>query len=188
MLQRFLSDWKFFQFLFTLDEDLAEESRKGGCLICHGPLHQAHYRRKPRGWGLEPDEGIDRRFSFCCYLCRRRLTPPSFRFLGRKVYVGVVMVLVSALLGDASPRRRHRLRSLCGVADRTLVRWRTWWAEVFTQGDVWQGCSAAVRLDGSPAVPIPLRLLRGFRRASLTETLAGVLRHLLPLTVGGGSG
>lgn len=188
MLQRFLSDWKFFQFLFSLDEDLAEEARKGGCPICHGPLHQAHYPRKPRGWGLEPDEGIDRRFSFCCYLCRRRRTPPSFRFLGRKVYVGVVLILVSALVGDASPRRRKRLGEICGAADRTLGRWRTWWAEVFSQSKVWLGCSAGIRLDGAPAVPIPLRLLHGFRRKTLTDTALGVLRHLLPVTGGGGSG
>lgn len=186
MLQRFLFDWKFFQFLLSLDEDLAEEARRGRCPFCHGPLHQAHYPRKPRGWGLGPDEDLDRRFSFCCYLCRRRRTPPSFRFLGRKVYVGAIMVLVSALLGDASARRRKRLRDLCGVDDRTLGRWRKWWAEVFAKSGVWQGVCAAMRLDGASTGALPLCLLHGFRRPSLTETLTVVLQHLLPLTGGGG--
>jgi hypothetical protein len=38
------------------------------------------------------------RFSFCCDRdgCRNRATPPSVRFLGRKVYLGAVVMLISA--------------------------------------------------------------------------------------------
>jgi hypothetical protein len=187
MLQRFLSDRKVFWLFFVFDEDLANKAQAAGCPLCGGPLHQAHYQRKPRGWSFGPDEDLDRRFSFCCYLCRRRLTPSSFRFLGRKVYVGGVLVLVSALLGDASARRCRRLHDLCGVDARTLARWRSWWANVFSQTEVWQGLSIGVLLDGTPSIPIPLRLLRGVRLPSLAGTLTRVLQLLLPLS-GGGSG
>ena len=48
-------------------------------------------------------EEYDRRLSFCCALdvCRKRTTPPSLRFLGRKVYLGAVVVLIC---GDAAGR------------------------------------------------------------------------------------
>src|SRR5208282_5117455 len=37
----------FWSFLLTVDEDLAEETRKQGC-PCGGRLHSANYQRKPR--------------------------------------------------------------------------------------------------------------------------------------------
>jgi hypothetical protein len=45
-------------------------------------------------------ESFDRRFSLCCGRegCRRRATPPSVRFLGRRVYVGAVVIVASVLI------------------------------------------------------------------------------------------
>jgi len=80
--------------LLLFDRDLAEGYRLEGC-PCGGSLHRAAYVRKPRGvpWGLP--EGFCIRESFCCSRegCRRRLTPPSLRFLGRRVYLGAVVVV-----------------------------------------------------------------------------------------------
>ena len=76
-----------------------------------GMLHSARYPRKPRG-GLD-DLGPDyaTRLSFCCAVdgCRRRTTPPSVRYLGRRVYLGAVVVLVTAMT-----RRHHRDRGRRG--------------------------------------------------------------------------
>ena len=56
------------------------------------------YGRKPRGLpdGIDPGPVLPVRFSFCCSVdgCRRRHTPPSVRFLGRKVYLSVMVVLL----------------------------------------------------------------------------------------------
>ena len=38
----------FWAFLFTIDQDLAETTRRRGC-PCGGRLHRADYPRKPRG-------------------------------------------------------------------------------------------------------------------------------------------
>ena len=75
------------------------------CPHCQGPLHAAHYRRKP--WGLPPPEDglqelsafLTMRWSWCCGRrgCRRRMTPESWRFCGRRFYVGPVVVLLSGL-------------------------------------------------------------------------------------------
>ena len=80
--------------------------------------------RKPRGgppWEV--------RFSFCCAKegCRRRHTPGSVRFLGRRVYAGLIVVLVSAMLHGLNPERVQRLRKVLGIDWRTLGRWRQWW-------------------------------------------------------------
>lgn len=54
-----ITDTKFFEFLRSIDDDLAEAVRREGCVFCEGPLHQANYTRKPRG-GCEQDGSIRR--------------------------------------------------------------------------------------------------------------------------------
>lgn len=52
MWHALLRDTSFFELLYDLDCDLAEEARAQGC-PCGGRLHQAHYPRKPRGGPVE---------------------------------------------------------------------------------------------------------------------------------------
>ena len=75
----------FWSFLFAIDQDLAETTRKKAC-PCGGRLHCANYPRKPRGTPVQLPEPQRLRLSFCCDRdgCRKRVTPPSVRFLGRK--------------------------------------------------------------------------------------------------------
>ena len=97
----------FWEFLFTVDERLAEEAREAGC-PCGGPLHRANYPRQPRGGCANLPESYGHRLSFCCARdgCRKRTTPPSVRFLGRKVFLGAVVVLVAAMRhGAVTPAR-----------------------------------------------------------------------------------
>ena len=89
-MDAWLGDGQLYALLRRCDEDLAAEQRAGGCPHCGGVLHSARYPRKPRG-AVErlPDE-YGWRLSLCCARegCRKRATPPSLRFLGRKVYLG----------------------------------------------------------------------------------------------------
>ncbi len=73
------------------------------------------------------------RFSLCCARegCRRRHTPPSVRFMGRRVYAGLVVVLVSAMIHGLKPERVQLLREALGIDRRTLERWRQWWLGLF---------------------------------------------------------
>ena len=109
-----------------------------GALKLGGVLHSARFRRKPRGGPAGHGEEHDRRFSFCCALdlCRRRATPPSFRFLGRKVYRGAVVVLISAMRQGATAARQ--LSELFGVSRRTIARWREWWRGAFAASPFWR--------------------------------------------------
>ena len=90
------NDWQldgnFWQHLLRVDLARAEQVRRGGCEDCGGPLDRSDYPRKPRGELGEAAAAYARRVSFCCRRegCRYRATPPSLRFLGRKVYAGAM--------------------------------------------------------------------------------------------------
>jgi hypothetical protein len=116
-----LGDARLYAILQQIDEDLAARARAAGCR-CGGPLHSARYPRKPRGGPAGLGSSYEQRLSFCCATegCRKRTTPPSVRFLGRKVYLGAVVVLVSALRQGPSPMRVSVLHELFGVGERTL--------------------------------------------------------------------
>ena len=113
--------------------------------VCGGVLHSAKYPRKPRPrlGGQRPE--YHWRFSYCCAVdgCRLRSTPPSLRFLGRKVYLAAIVVVVCVMQHGISEPRMRRLNGVIGVDRRTLVRWRIWWREAFTASPFWSSARAA---------------------------------------------
>ncbi len=192
MCHALLSDPTLYQLLLEFDHDVAAQVRVAGC-SCGGALHSAHYPRKPRGapGGLGPD--FNRRFSLCCAQegCRRRRTPPSVRFLGRRVYLGAVVVLATAMTGGITAKRAARLHELVGVSLRTLRRWRGWWRREFTETSFWK----AARGRFSPPVEtesLPASLLERLAGEDEQTRLIRTLALLGPLTttaatVGSGS-
>src|SRR5579883_2571270 len=90
MYQQVLGDAAFYRLLLRFDEELAATERPKGCRVCGKRLEASDFPRKPRGLGLDLGERFAERLSFCCAdrTCRKRRTPPSLRFLGRKVYLG----------------------------------------------------------------------------------------------------
>lgn len=182
MLPPFLDDAKFWRLLMRFDEDLAAEVRDCGCPQCAAPLHSARYPRKPRGVARALlGEGYEQRLSFCCARegCRRRVTPPSVRFLGRRVYLGALVVLVSALAQGLTGARQAGLCQRLGLSRRTLRRWRRWWREVFPASRWWQ-------VEGARLVPavevaqLPGALLERFRGADPGAQLLALLAFLAP--------
>ena len=95
MLTTLLADCRFHEMLLGIDAELAAKARVHGCLVCGGRLHSARYPRKAHGRPLSvrqklgPEHNL--RFSFCCAVdgCRKRRTPPSVRFLGRRGLLGI---------------------------------------------------------------------------------------------------
>ena len=75
-----------------IDNDLADDAIKAGCLSCGGKLHQADYPRSPHGLSEADAEHYQFRRSVCCGKCRKRHTPPSVRFFGRRWYVAPVCI------------------------------------------------------------------------------------------------
>lgn len=182
MCHALLRDATLYAVLFELDRDLADQARVAGC-PCGGALHSARYPRKPRG-GLE-DLGPEyrTRLSFCCAVdgCRRRVTPPSVRYLGRRVYLGAVVVLITAMHAGITARRAAQLREWLGVSVRTLTRWRAWWHARFPASPFWHQMRGRF---APPLVPgeLPAALLDRFAGDSLRDRLVAVLRFLAPIT------
>lgn len=181
---KLLVEKRFLGLLLRLDEDLAAQAQAAGCRVCGQAVHAGNFRRKARGVppGLEQD--YEWRLSFCCVgrECRKRLTPSSMRFLGRKVYLGAVVVLVAALRGGATPVRMAQLTQLLGVSRRTVDRWRRWWTEVFPQSRCW-AAGSGLFASPVPTGQLPQSLLERFA-GPLEAALQALLRFVLPVTGG----
>jgi hypothetical protein len=184
MYQELLGEVGFYRLLLRFDEDLAAASRELGCWRCGKKLHVADYARKPRGVPAGLGERYHERLSFCCAdrQCRKRRTPASLRFLGRRVYLAAVVVLVSAMRCGPTPVRMRRLHELVGVSRRTVTRWRVWWSECLAETRFWQA-AAGTLVPPVPYAELPTSLLDRFIGAA-QQRLMALLRWLGPLTTG----
>jgi hypothetical protein len=108
------------EMLKRIDYELAIKTKIEGCLRCKGKLDWASFPRKPRG--IESLQS-ERRMSFCCRKCRKRVTPRSVRFLWKKVYVLLAVALEPEV-------------GMIGVCRRTINRWRAWWPEHLSEGSL----------------------------------------------------
>ena len=197
MYATLLADARFHELLLTIDRDLADACRAAGCLACGGRLHLARYPRKPRGrpktlaGRLGPEH--DLRFSFCCAIdgCRGRETPASLRFLGRRVHVGAIVVLIAILRHGVTDARMQRLSEVVRVGRRTVGRWRRWWRDTFTATPFWQIARARFMPPVDHA-QLPASLLGRFTgvmpeaccQHDGAEPLIALLRFLGPITGG----
>lgn len=177
-----LADSRLYSFLQEIDADLAAKTRKAGC-PCGGMLHSARFPRKPRGGPDDLDPEYLYRLSFCCNRegCRRRATPPSVRFFGRKLYLAVVIVLVSAMRHGPTPKRVAQLVKRFEIDRATLLRWRTWWQRILPATAFWK--KARGRLMPPVAKEeLPHSLLQHFGAETNREKLGLLLQFLSPLT------
>ena len=187
MYATLLADARFHDLLLACDRDLADLCRAEGC-ECGGRLHSARFPRKPRGRSkslrsrLGPEH--DQRFSFCCAVdgCRTRETPASLRFLGRKIYLAGIVVLISIMHNGITASRMEGLGEAVRVDRRTVERWRAWWRDAFTATPFWRIARAAFM----PPVDqdhLPAALIERFTGGD-QEQLLGLLRFLGPITGG----
>jgi hypothetical protein len=182
-MEKLLRDRKLYEWLERVDADLAAKVHSEGCPDCGAKLHRGDYKRKPRGGIAEVMEGWLNRLSFCCSQkgCRKRKTPPSVRFLGRKVYLGVIVVLATAMMHGLSAKRVERLRETVGMDRRTLQRWREWWTETFVKGSFWKAERCAFHRRINEAI-MPLSLMETFA-AHRREGMTKLLEFLSPITI-----
>jgi hypothetical protein len=188
MCHSFLNDANFFRHLLHLDERLAQEVQQQGCQYCGAVLHSARYPRKPRGvnrhlLGAE----YEYRLSFCCASegCRRRSTPGSVRFLGRRVYLGVVVVLITVLASGVDTKRAAYLSEQLGIGERTLQAWRRWWRQAFVGSVFWRQAKAQLMPPVAES-RLPAELLARFSAERLAEQLSQLLSFIAPVSTGAG--
>lgn len=182
---------EFFERLMAWDEHLARQVAAARCPHCGGPLHQANYPRKPRG-GLLAEAGVAfrMRHSLCCGRqgCRKRSTPPSLRFLGRRVYLEAVVLFATLVVQLAATLRNACVHT--GVPRRTLRRWQAWWREIFPSSRTWVEAAArfsppppdASRLPRSLVERLGTELATDAAATDLSELCLLVARLLAPAT------
>ncbi|MCW8141269.1 MAG: hypothetical protein KIT58_20395 [Planctomycetota bacterium] len=181
----------FFAMLAGLDAKIAQTVAAAGCGHCQGPLYQANYERKPRG-GLvaAAGEAFRLRHSLCCGRegCRKRATPPSLRFLGRRVYLEAVVLLASVVTQLTFALREARART--GVPGRTLRRWTAWWTKSFPGSSTWLSLRAWFRPPPPDESALPESLLAHLRvdlandqsTSTLSDRCVLAARLLAPMT------
>lgn len=171
--------------LNSIDQEFAVKAQKKGCLYCGNKLHQANYPRSPVG--ILPDfrKYYDQRLSFCCDICRKRTTPESVRFFGRRWYPGSLLILISVLMLGINERRLLQVKRHFGivVSESTWKRWRRWWRESFITTPFWRKEKGLVSTAISANKTFPRALLNIFQ-AGLEEKMRYLLRFLSPLTGG----
>lgn len=189
MCHTLLADSRFFDFLLSIDQQIATEVHSGGCPHCGGALHVSCYPRKPRGVRFPLSEALQMRLSFCCAEenCRRRCTPPSVRFLGRKVYLSVIVILATAMHHGLTSKRRKQLIEELDLWPQTLGRWRAWWRNYFPTTRCWRS------KQGHFIPPVNIRQLPGallgrLKSPDLLGRLCLLLRLAAPVTTSSWSG
>lgn len=180
MLEELGLGGEFFERLEREDEAIARQVGEAGCAHCGGPLYRGDYERKPRGALVAPAaEGSTRRYSLCCGRegCRRRATPPSLRFLGRRVYVGAVVIAASMMA--LTLERAGAIRASTGVPARTVHRWLAWWQGAFVRTEVF--VAVAARLVGVAVEALPASIVDRLA-GEKPERVARLLKMLAPIT------
>jgi hypothetical protein len=172
-----LQDPVFFRFLKRIDEEFAAAARLARCGRCNAALHSADFPRKPRGIPACVVDEYSKRLSFTCGQCDKRATPESVRFLGRRVYAAVVLMLVSAPGGAPG----QTLCDLLSIPGRTLGRWRLWWGRDFVCTAFWQSMRERFRV---PVLHerLPDSLLERFAGDTSADRMLQMLRFVAPLS------
>ena len=181
MCHALLQNPKFFTLLLRIDHEFAAQRRADGCR-CGGDLHRADYPRKPRGCPRSVRCDHSSRLSFCCAACRKRATSLSVRFLGRRVYLALAVVLVSASRTGSTPTG-VRLGAELGVARQTLQRWQAWWSEQFPLTPLWRAACARF-MPPADVLGFSGTLLERFMGAP-ADSLMRLLVFLSPVTLRG---
>lgn len=184
-IEEILRDTRFYELLVGFDRQIADAAHAGRCPKCGAVLHWGSYERKPRGGPAGLDAEHRRRFSLCCAAdgCRKRETPGSLRFLGRKVFFGAMVVLISAMQSGLNPARMKRLKELVSVSRRTVMRWRDWWHGAFTESPFWRAHRGLAPTANT--ANLLASLLKSFDGA-IEQQLISLLRFLAPVTTGRG--
>jgi hypothetical protein len=102
------------------------------------------------------------------------------RFLGRRVYLGLAVVLCSARHAGQNTAAA-RVSSTLAVPVRTLQRWRQWWVDLFPLTPLWQA-SCARFMPPVASDLFPAGLLDRFT-GDAAEQLMRLLVFLSPITV-----
>lgn len=186
MCHKFLFESSLHVLLNKIDQEFADKVQQEGCSHCGGRLDRSDYPRSPFGVPPVFREHYDERLSFCCSDCRKRTTPPSVRFFGRRWFIAPIVILISALSLEINERRLEQIKKYFGVvvSESTWKRWRSWWRNKFVTTPFWRQMKGL--LPSTKEIlncPFPRALFFVFE-GTFKEKIYLLLRFLAPLTGG----
>lgn len=181
MSHDWIPDHNFFGLLDDEDARTATAVRAANCLDCGGRLDQANFPRKPRGGEVgAAGESFDLRRSFCCARegCRKRATPPSLVFMGRRVYLAVTIVMTAwrSAVTIATPPPPSPPRW-------TVRRWLGWFAAELPVTRWFTAVRARLSPPMEPDERLPGALVeRLLAHHAVAAAITATLRLLAPLS------
>lgn len=187
MSHNFLLNTNFHVLFNAIDQELVEQSKQQGCPSCKNKLHQANYPRSPSGIPAAFRGHYEARFSLCCHTCRKRTTPPSVRFFGRRWRPAPLFMFICILQCGINERRLRLLKRHFGItmSSSTWKRWRRWWREAFEETTFWRKERGSLVTPLKTKVLIPRALWYLFKsKQTFTERIRYLLTFLSPLTGG----
>lgn len=161
------NDW-FFQELCKKDHEMFLKEKSGRC-SCGGRLDTAHFKRKPRGLG----EKEETRYSLCCCVegCRKRLTPRSLRFFGRKIYVAWVVILAIDFFKELGLSTQ--------MSRQTIARWKNLWRDQLSEQNSFMRRARSLLPPGFPESKSPGALLPIFKFPEKSSWIP-ILKFFIP--------
>lgn len=173
--------------LYSIDEKIAKKFQENPCKRCSSKLHKNYFPRKPRGVPPEFEVYFSSRFSFSCGRCRKRATSPSTRFLGRKVYISLFVVLIPYLV-LANLNKSNLFSKLINLHPKTfsmitLKRWLRWWNNV-PYSRIWKKIGGSLRPNIN-SLALPFFIVEQFQIKEVDPSLfmASILEFLSPIAV-----
>ena len=176
----------FHVLLIEIDREMADICAKKGCAYCGAKLHQADYPRSPMGMPPSFRDQYNQRISFCCANCRKRTTPPSIRFFGRRWYPAPICIFISIMTSGINKRRISLIKKHFGIVvyESTWRRWRKWWRDEFVVTKFWQQAKGQLPPKNEITQgPFP-RVIFNFYLGNIEKKMLLFLPFLSPLTGG----
>jgi hypothetical protein len=97
------------------------------------------------------------------------------------MYLGAVVVVLSALRQTASAMRLASVRRHVGVSWRTLRRWAAWWQNDFAESRFWKASQGLLTPPAPTASSLPAALIAAFGGDDETR-LVSMLCFVAPVT------
>ncbi len=186
-MKKLLEHGMYSKFVLELDQKEAERyaQMSNGC-HCGGALHRSDYPRKLRGFKTQEQV---KRISYCCNVegCRKRYTPISVRFFGRRAYYRIAVILLPAMLHGIEMANVHALREQLGVDRRNLERWRQWWLVSFVASPFWRVHKNQYPSVDQHTMPLSLIQAQGFNLNQTEQdedVIIEILKFFIPTRIG----
>lgn len=191
MYLKFYFDAILWEKLYNIDKEIANFFHGSPCQEndCPGKLNWANYLRKPRGVIDSVESWLMLKFSLCCSQqgCRTRSTPPSVRFLGRRVYIALFIMLMLLPEDDADVAKvQEKIITLPPKSfdKSTFRRWFTWWNTTIPRSPIWKKMVGTLPANVDNQF-LPTFIMKEFieKHVDIEKSVTAMLEFISPISV-----